>query len=409
MVVNVKKNNSQFLAKIQFLNLSKLLFLIKYLFYYFDKLLCFFIKKPKKVTEKKKILLMANLGLGDAINFLSVTGKYRKLYPKNHYEITLLVPNGFQDLFREECDFEKIIPINFNLAVTNLFHRFKLIKLINCEYYDTLIDIMGATGAAINVYLSSASYAKEKITIQNCAYSICPSFLVEKAYTKVYKINEPHISNVEYYNFLFDFIANKKTPINLHKTKDYKITVPLPNKYYIVFPGASSSFRKWDLDRYVELIKKIYKKTSLPVLFCGTNVDLDSVNYLMDHLDKKQYKNILGCTNMLEFIQVIKKASFIITNDTGSYHIAVNEEVPVALITGCYALDMYALYNFLAPNYRKPYVIHLDKKCKNCFYQCPYVNRETKVWPCLEEISVDMAWKVVDKMIDEVGVIDEKE
>lgn len=399
----MKNNNSQFLAKIQFLNMTKLLNIVKFLFYYLDRFLLLFIKKPKKVGKKKKVLIIANLGLGDAINFLSVIDKYRTFYPKNEYSITLMVPSGFSSLFKEESDFDSIISVNFNKSVTNLLARYKLIKLINHEYYDTLIDIMGATGAAINVYLSAASYAGEKITIRNVCYSICPSFLVKKAYTKVFEINEPEISNVEYYNYLFDFIANQKTPIILHKTKDYQISVEIPKKYYIVFPGASSSFRKWDLDRYVKLIQKIYKKTSLPVLFCGTNIDLESVNYLMERLEEKQYKNILGTTNMLEFIQIIKNASFVITNDTGSYHVAVNEEVPVTLITGCYALNMYALYQFLDSNYKKPYVVSLEKGCKNCFYQCPYIQKGSKVWPCLDEITVDKVWKVVEKMIDETG------
>ena len=283
MVSEMKKNNSQMLAKIQFLNISKLLIGIKYLFYYFDKFLLLFIKRPQKIDKKKKILIMANLGLGDAINFLTVVDKYRIFYSKKEYDITLMVPNGFASIFKEESNFDDIISVNFNSAVTNIFDRFKLFKIINKDYYDILIDIMGATGAAINVYLSNASYAKEKITIRNRVYSICPDFLTKKAYTKVFDINKKNISNVEYYNYLFDFIANKKTRITLHPTKTYKVSVNLPNKYYIVFPGASSSFRKWNLDYYVELIKRIYEKTKLPVLFCGTNIDLESVNYLISN------------------------------------------------------------------------------------------------------------------------------
>ena len=400
----MKKSNSEFLAKIQFLNISKLLLVIKYLFYYLDNFFLLFVKKSRVVGKKKKVLIMANLGLGDAINFLSVIDKYRNFYSKKEYEITLLIPNGFFSLFEKESDFDKIVSVNFNSGVTNLIDRYKLIQLVNRDYYDVLIDVMGATGAAINVYLSHVANAKEKITIRNKAYSICPEFLVKKSYTKVFDIDKKDISNVEYYNYLCDFVINKKTKIVLRPTKKYKIKVDIPKNYYIVFPGASSSFRKWPLERYVELIKRIYNKTKMPVVFCGTNIDFESVNYLMNNLSSEKYINILGKTNMLEFIEVIKCAKFIITNDTGSYHVAVNEQVPVALITGAYALDMYALYNFLDDKYRKPYVIYKNKSCKNCFYKCPYIKKGDKIWPCLNEINVNDAFKVVSNMIDDLGI-----
>ena len=170
----MKKSNSEFLAKIQFLNISKLLLVIKYLFYYLDNFFLLFVKKSRVVGKKKKVLIMANLGLGDAINFLSVIDKYRNFYSKKEYEITLLISNGFFSLFEKESDFDKIVSVNFNSGVTNLIDRYKLIQLVNRDYYDVLIDIMGATGAAINVYLSHVANAKEKITIRNKAYSICP-------------------------------------------------------------------------------------------------------------------------------------------------------------------------------------------------------------------------------------------
>lgn len=403
----MKKNNTEFLAKIQFLNLSWLTNIIKFLLLVIDDIYLFFLKKPRKTTGKKNIIMIANLGLGDLMNFLSVTDKYRYIYPSKKYYITLIVPFGFDKLLYRETSFDEIICVNFNECVTNLKKRFRLYKLINKKYYDILIDIMGATGAAINVYLSHASFANKKITIQNKEYSICPNYLLKKSYTDVHVIYNKNISNVEYYNELVDYIGGKKTKIKLHKTHDYPNLNSIPDKYYIVFPGASSSFRKWDLDNYVQIIKKIYEKVKMPVLFCGTAVDMDSVQYLINNIEDIPYYNILGKTNMLEFIQVIKNASFIITNDTGSYHIAVNEEVPVTIITGSYALDMYALYSFLGKEYRNPYIVNKEKVCKNCFYKCPYVKKGDKVWPCLKEITVDDAWQVIEKMIDNEVNIDE--
>ena len=103
-----------------------------------------------------------------------------------------------------------------------------------------------------------------------------------------------------------------------------------------------------------------------------------------------------------DYIDIIKKAKLVITNDTSAYHIAVIEEVNCALIAGAYTYDRYALYDF--PNkekYRRPCVIVKNKKCKNCNNRCPYLSKNDTTWPCLNEITVNYAYKMIEELIDE--------
>lgn len=399
----MKKNEYEKLASLRIkLMQFRFLNIFKYIFYYFDKLMLMFIKKPVKNSEKKKVLIIANLGLGDAMNFLSVVDKYRNLYPKNEYEITLLVPNGLDKLFKEESGFDKIIPHSTNDAVFNIKKRIEIFKLINNEKYDILIDPMGATGASMNVYISNACRAKEKVTIVNKETSICPKFLLKRAYTNICYLEDRKITNIEYYNKLVDYLSGiENTKIEFHKTKKYKINIDIPNEYYIVFPSASANVKKWSLDKYAQIIKRIYNKTNLPVLFCGTSIDEQCVNELISLIDDIPYYNIIGKTNILEFIQVIKQAKFVITNDTSSYHIAINEEVPVAIVVGGYTYDSFVLYNFKDNNYKKPYAITDKRECFNCFSKCPYLKKGAEKYPCLDAVTVDYAWNIIEKMIDE--------
>ena len=374
--------------------------IVKYIFYYFDCICLFFIKKSHKKYAKKQVLILANLGLGDAVNLLSVTDKYRKVYPKKEYEITIMTPKGLDKLFKEETDFDKFITVDFNSSVFNPFNRIALFKKINEENYDILIDAMGITGAAINVYASNAVNAKNKITIVNEDISICPNFLINKVYDEVYRFENKTVSNIEYYNIFANYLSGEESKVKFHKTKKYKIKVELPNEYYMIFPSASADIKKWDYAKYAKIIKKIYNKTKLPVVFAGTSIDLESVNEVIKLIDVP-YINIIGKTDMLEFIEVVKKSKFVITNDTSTYHIALNEEVPVAIITGGYTYDRYVTYNFEGcEKYKRPYIIVNKMKCFNCNNNCDKINNEDKVWPCLESITVEYAWKIIEKMID---------
>ena len=132
------------------------------------------------VNNKKKVLILANLGLGDAMNFLSVADKYRKAYPKEEFEITLWVSNHLDELMRMETEFDKVELVPFNQITTDIKKRIALIKKIREYKYDVVIDVMGATGCTPSMYLMASSIANEKITIINKAYSICPKFFTKK-------------------------------------------------------------------------------------------------------------------------------------------------------------------------------------------------------------------------------------
>ena len=107
--------------------------------------------------------------------------------------------------------------------------------------------------------------------------------------------------------------------------------------------------------------------------------------------------------SILEYIDLIKKAKFVITNDTGIYHIAVVSEVPVCITAGAYTYDRYLTYNFKGKEkYKRPYIACKKMKCANCDNRCIKSNELNKTWPCLDEVTVEDAWKQIKDMIKDL-------
>ena len=400
-----KHENQELSEKTAILTKLKLINLVKYLVYFFDRIVCLFSGKKTKndSTNKKKVLILANLGLGDAMNFLSVADKYRKAYPKEEFEITLWVSNHLDELMRMETEFDKVELVPFNQITTDIKKRIALIKKIREYKYYVVIDVMGATGCTPSMYLMASSIANEKITIINNAYSICPKFFTKRVYTKLVEINDKKITNIEYYHYLVNEILGiKDDEIKFHKVKEIKLNLDLPEEYYIVFPSASLDKKKWEYEKYGELIEKIYEKTKLPVVFCGTNSDLTDVSEVIKNIKNAKYINCLGKSSVVEFIEIIRRAKFVITNDTGAYHIALSLEVPVSIITGGYTYDGFVAYNFKNNKYKKPYIITNQRECFNCNSNCKYLEDGQEKWPCLHAVTVDYAWNIVEKMIDDI-------
>ncbi len=381
---------------------------LKVLLYFTDSLLLLFIKKPKyKINNKKKeILIIYNYAFGDGMIWLCSARGLRDIYPKSKYNITLICQKGIHQLYENEKIFDKVIPYDLTKSTFNIKTRFNLYKLLRKKYYDILLDPIGVHECTTNVFMSRVISAKDKITILDKTLNeyLCPKLIYNKIYTKIIEVRKPNLSLIEFYAEFIRELGNKDFKVKFTKTKIDNFKIELPDNYYIVFPSASTLMKRWPIERYAEIIKMIYKKTKLPILFCGTNNDIESINELKKLISDIPQYDYTNKTSLLEFIEVIKRAKFVITNDTSTYHIAVINEVPVTIITGGYTYNRYVKYEFEnMDKHLKPYIVISDnKKCFNCDNNCKRLKSGDDIWPCLNDISIENAWKVIEKMINDV-------
>lgn len=381
----------------------------KIFMFYIDTILLLFIKKPKHIhNNKKQILVTYNFAFGDGIIWLCSAKHIREIYPKNEYDITLICQKGLNQLYEKENIFDRVIPFDLTKSTFNLKVRFKLFKLLREKYYDIVLDPIGAAECTTNVFMCRATVAKEKITILDTTLKLklCPKWLIKSVYTKIIKVDRPNLSLIEFYAEFFRGLGMKNFKVALEKPVDMASDLDIPDKYFVIFPSASTYLKCWPIDRYVELTKKIYKKTGLMLLLCGTEKDRKIIDEYKEYLKNQvPYCDIVGKTKLLEFINIIKRASLVVTNDTSTYHIAVVCEVPVAIITGGYTYNRYVEYKFSKDNnYKKPCIVVNKMPCFNCDNRCPYLTKNDRIWPCLDKITISYAWDKIEKLIEENGI-----
>lgn len=378
---------------------------LKNILFFTDALLLIFIKKPKKKNNpKKQIFIMYNYAFGDGIIFLNSISGIRKIYPNDKYFITLICQKGLASIYENSKLFDEVISYNLTESTFNVKKRFKLFKLLRNKYYDIVLDPIGANECTTNIFMSRALCAENKITIIDKLNMpvLCPNWLSKLIYNQIIEINEKSISLLEYYAYFLRGLGLDNYNIKLESINSIKPTIKLPKNYFIVFPSASTELKRWSVENYAELIRRIYDKSKLTLLFCGTKSDMHAIQELKKLIENIPYCDIVGKTSLLEFIDVIKNAKFVITNDTSTYHIGVINQVPTAIITGGYTYDRYVSYKFEdMDKYLKPYIIVHKMSCFNCDNNCTKLKKDDKVWPCLRKISIDSAWTIVNKMIDD--------
>ncbi len=376
---------------------------LKSIYYYIDGIILCFIRKSKNnVNNKKKVIIVYNLSLGDGAMFNCALKNIREIYPIDKYEITIATQKGLSKIYEATDFFDNVIKFNFTKATVNIIERIRIFKKLREEEYDILIDPIGIEECSTNILMSRAVLADKKIGIINWSREpVCPKKIYNKIYNEIIEIDVPQMHLLDHYFEFFNKLGNLNKETEFATLPSEKLKEEIPEKYFIVYPSASTEYKRWSIEKFAEITKRIYNELKIPVMICGTNVDRNVNNELIKFIKNDvKYIDFTGKTSILQYIELIKKARFVITNDTGIYHVAVVSEVPVAIIAGAYTYDRYLSYNFKGKEkYKRPYIICNKMECANCENRCINKEKISKAWPCLENINLEQAWNVIKEMI----------
>lgn len=273
-----------------------------------------------------------------------------------------------------------------------------MLKQIRKNSYDIAIDPIGCEECSPNVYFMNAVSAGKKIGIISATDKEiqCPKWLRKRIYTDIIYNPTKNLHKVKYYTYFW----SKYSGMNL-KPKLIQFSYPYqraPEHYFIVFPSASTEIKRWAVENYVEITKKVFQQTKYPLVLCGTEQDREIVNKFVAELKEEvPYINLIGKTSIKEFIGLIGKADLVITNDTSTYHIAVMQKRKTCVITGGYVYDTFINYQCEEYGYPKPEIVYQKKPCMNCYNKCIY--KVETMYPCVSENTVEEVWKAVQRLV----------
>ncbi len=100
-------------------------------------------------------------------------------------------------------------------------------------------------------------------------------------------------------------------------------------KYAVIVPGAAQPNKRWPIERFAELAGKIGERFGLSIVATGSQGEREYIEAI-----GKRVINLAGKTSVRELIPLMKKASLVVSNDTGPGHIAAALGVPIVMIFG---------------------------------------------------------------------------
>lgn len=371
---------------------------IRLIFYIIDMILLLFDRKPKlDSTGKKRVLVVFPFALGDCVLFCGTAEYYRILYPISEYELSIVCQKANAELV--EPYFDKVLSFQFTKASVDIGCRNAIYREIRKYYYDIVIDPFSCSDCTPNIFTVNATCGTQKIGFiesETKRYQ-CPEWIRNKIYSRVIPIDEANLHRLTYYYTVLQKLGLEGGEAHPMVFERIPLQFDLPDEYFIIFPTASLSVKKWPIERYAELAKRIYHKCNIPLVICGTEHDREDSGKLLAMISEVNCINIIGKTNVMQFAEVIGRAAFIVTNDTSAYHIAVAQMKKVFILAGGYVFDMFANYVYGKQGFIRPILIYKKRECFNCNNYCKY--QITDVYPCLMDITIEDAWNIIEDKI----------
>ena len=344
--------------------ISKLKTLIKFIIYFF---IDFFIK-PSKEIQPKSLLLIRLDAIGDYVLFRNYIEVLKKSEKYKDYSITLLGNIAWKNLCEEldgefidnfiwldrdrfNKDFlyryqklQEIVSSGYEVALNSVYSREffygdAIIKLINAN------EKIGSIGDVSNI-------RKWQKNISDKYYDV----LVPAKSELMFEFDR----NKEFFENLLGIKLDIKKPhIDL---KPKKLPFELPEKYAILFIGASASYRKWDIAKFAIVGMYLKEEYGYEIVLCGGPTDGEDAKEFSKYF-QSEYLDLVGKTSLVELLTVIYNGNLMIANETSAPHFAVSLEMTnIFVISNGNHYGRFTPYpKDMAPNYHVIYHPLIEK------------------------------------------------
>jgi heptosyltransferase II len=134
----------------------------------------------------------------------------------------------------------------------------------------------------------------------------------------------------------------------------------LRSPYAVIFPGSTWPTKQWTVSGFADLIKEL--SLNHQVVLLGSKSEIPLAKQILSKANVGNVISLVGDLSLNQSIDVVKKAEFVISNDSGGQHLAALMSRTVVSIFGPTTLDL----GFRPWTNKLKIVENLNLSCRPC-------------------------------------------
>lgn len=323
-----------------------------------------------KVNDKKAegVLLIRFSHIGDFIVWLDSAKEYRSIYPGE--KITFLC-DRYKDikmLAEKMGYFDEVLVLE-----TRGVSRLKSIREMMKRNYRIVINAdLSRTILSDNFALAAGADTRIAAETDFTRISRRKARCSDKAYDRIVSCDGIHT---------MELIRNAQFIRGLARNQSFRACLPVipeglaqdvtsVKNYFAICPGGETPLKYWNEEKYAQVINYIFEKdTKIKCIAVGTGKEKKELRRILKNVvHKERVITLLGRTNILEYIEVLRKARWLITNDTSAAHIAGAVGTFSAAVAVSWDKGRFYPYQVekKLPDAVLPVGIHANVQCAGC-------------------------------------------
>lgn len=343
------------------------------------------------LTKANRILVRGVNWVGDTILTYPAVQQLKTFFPQSH--LAILVPNHLIDLWGTYPYVDEIIPFEKEAGLRSFWGDLNLSASLKERNFDLAVIFPRSFRSAFQVFLA-------RIPIRIGYRDEGRSFFLTHGIRRTKEILQVH--RVHYYQRLiepFGMIENTPAPrISLReedqgwaeqKLREYGL---LDGRVLIgMNPSATYGLAKcWSPERFGELGERLSLKWNATILLFGREEERSVAEKVLQPLAGRGI-DLIGKTRLLQLAALLERCALLVTNDTGTMHMAAAMGTPVV-----------AIFGSTDPRTTGPWgeghiVVRKEVPCSPCMKRvCPTDHR------CMDLITVDEVEEVVSRKLGEL-------
>lgn len=374
------------IKRMQFLK-SCYLFFITTITFIFDSCVITLVRQSAHTGGVAIVRLDA---IGDFILWLDAAKEFRNLYPNT--KLTLIANQVWSDLARSLPYWDDVIMIDRKKFTRDPIYRFRILKQVRLLGIETAIHTAYSREFRLGDSLIRAIGAVRRIGSTGDLSNITSwqKKVSDKWYSQLLSATpEPLMElqrNAEFMRGLGVRNFTAGMPL-LPSLADLPENLMIEQPYFIIFPGASSSGKLWPVERFGELLLKLTESNGGIAVLCGSHQERVLCAQIIDSAGTKAL-NIAGETSLPELVEVVRRAKFLVGNDTSAVHIAAAVGTPSICILGGGHYGRFLPYVVESGGYIAPVPVAHRMDCFGCNWQCTQTHARDMAFPCILRITV---------------------
>ena len=350
-----------------------------------------------RTNDRRRLLIVRVDLIGDFVLWIPAARALRAVYPREQWQITLAANALWADLAVKQGIFDEVWPVDTWRLVASPGYRYRTLRRVRAARFDVAIEPTYSRGRLRGDALIRASGAPVRIGSQGDCSNTGPWLkrITDRWYTRLIASDPaPMMELRRNAEFVKGLGGSGKMEIPKLIIEENVLPAELRDtEYFVLFPGASISGKRWPLERFAETAQHVTRQYRWQGVVCGGAADKLLAEKLC-RMASVPLLNLVGLTSLDQLATILAHARLVLTNDTSAAHIGPAVGAPTVCILGGGHYGRFLPYDLPdAPLAPRAVSHHMD--CFGCNWRCIYRVRNGAPFPCVDNVSVAKVWQSV--------------